>query len=349
MVCSRCSASCAQADRDAAAVAVAPGGRGRSLEPRRRQRAGRERARRRDRPLRSGDAISPPRSFPIRYVCGFGRNPPDGVISFDDLYEADTLDPLPAREAERAAEPGPGAHVAVITWDRTADGPVPVARSHAELMAGGLAILLESRLDREAVILSTWTLSSFAGLAATMMPCPAARGDTRAAPAFRPDDLPRAADRDRLQHGHRPGAACCPTCGERPSRRPGWLRQRHRYLARARTGHARAHLARCRYPVDRRACVWRGRPCRGRARARRQACRRAIRSPVRAKRPQRHGRGCRHRRHADGNGGTARPDGSACGLSARCRAHQSAPSQDRAERPGRYRLRLPSQPAQRWW
>ena len=42
-------------DRDAAAVAVAPGGRGRSLEPRRRQRAGRERARRRDRPLRSGD------------------------------------------------------------------------------------------------------------------------------------------------------------------------------------------------------------------------------------------------------------------------------------------------------
>ncbi len=60
--------------------------------------------------------------------------------------------------------------MAVITWDRTADGPVPVARSHAELMAGGLAILLESRLDREAVILSTWTLSSFVGLASTMMP-----------------------------------------------------------------------------------------------------------------------------------------------------------------------------------
>jgi AMP-binding enzyme len=108
--------------------------------------------------------------FPIRYVCGFGHNPPDGIISFDDLYENGTLDPLPWREAERAAEPGAGAHVAVITWDRTADGLVPVARSHAELMAGGLAMSLESPPDPDAVILSTWTLSSFAGLAVVMVP-----------------------------------------------------------------------------------------------------------------------------------------------------------------------------------
>jgi non-ribosomal peptide synthetase component E (peptide arylation enzyme) len=60
--------------------------------------------------------------FPIRYVCGFGHGAPDGVIAFDDLYATDKFDPLPPIEAERAPEPGPGAHVAVITWDASADG-----------------------------------------------------------------------------------------------------------------------------------------------------------------------------------------------------------------------------------
>ena len=52
----------------------------------------------------------------------------------------------------------------------TADGLVPVARSHAELIAGGLALLLEGRLAQDAVLLSTLTTSSFAGLAIAMVP-----------------------------------------------------------------------------------------------------------------------------------------------------------------------------------
>jgi acyl-CoA synthetase (AMP-forming)/AMP-acid ligase II len=108
--------------------------------------------------------------FPVRYVCGYGRDAPDGLIPFDDLYRANKLDPLPSLDAERAPDPGPGAHLAVITWDLTADGLVPVGRNHAELIAGGLGVLLESRMSQDAVVLSTLTLSSFAGLAIAIMP-----------------------------------------------------------------------------------------------------------------------------------------------------------------------------------
>ena len=109
-------------------------------------------------------------TFPIRFVCGFGADTPDGVIALDDLYTVKTLDPLPAHDPQRAHPPGPGAHLAVITWDVSPDGLVPVARSHGELIAGGLAVLREGRLERDAVILSTLMMSSFAGIASAMLP-----------------------------------------------------------------------------------------------------------------------------------------------------------------------------------
>jgi hypothetical protein len=106
--------------------------------------------------------------FPIRYVCGFGSNAPDGLVPFDDLFTTGKLDPLPAWDEERTSEPA--AHVALVTWDACADGLVPVARSHAEVIAGGLAVMLESRLAQDALLLSTLTLSSFANLAIAVMP-----------------------------------------------------------------------------------------------------------------------------------------------------------------------------------
>jgi non-ribosomal peptide synthetase component E (peptide arylation enzyme) len=106
--------------------------------------------------------------FPIRYVCGFGRDAPDGLVPFDDLFTIDKIDPLPAWNEERKSDPG--SHVALITWDTSADGLVPVARSHAELIAGGLAVMLEGRLAQDAVLLSTLTLSSFANLAVAVIP-----------------------------------------------------------------------------------------------------------------------------------------------------------------------------------
>jgi hypothetical protein len=108
-------------------------------------------------------------TFHLRFVCGFGHTVPDGVVALGDLFTAETLDPLPPAP-ERPYPPGPAAHLAAITWDVGADGAIPVARSHAELATGGLAVLLESRLRQDATILTTLTLSSFAGLSTALLP-----------------------------------------------------------------------------------------------------------------------------------------------------------------------------------
>ena len=73
--------------------------------------------------------------FSIRYVCGFGKNLPDGVVSFDDLFTAEKLDPVLPLDRER--QHNAAAHVAAITFDIGEGGVVPVARNHAELLAGG--------------------------------------------------------------------------------------------------------------------------------------------------------------------------------------------------------------------
>jgi acyl-CoA synthetase (AMP-forming)/AMP-acid ligase II len=109
-------------------------------------------------------------AFTVRHVCGFGPHPPDGAISLDDLYAAAETGPALASASGCAASSGRGAHLAALTWDVAAEGPVPVARSDAQLIAGGLAVLLESRIPQDAVILSTMPLSSFGGIAMTLVP-----------------------------------------------------------------------------------------------------------------------------------------------------------------------------------
>jgi hypothetical protein len=106
--------------------------------------------------------------FSIRYVCGFGANLPDGVVSFADLLA--TEPPDAAAPPDRARRHNAAAHLAAITFDVSASGIVPVARSHAELLAGGVAVLLESGLPQDAKILSTMVPSSFAGIGLTLVP-----------------------------------------------------------------------------------------------------------------------------------------------------------------------------------
>jgi len=106
--------------------------------------------------------------FPIRYVCGFGASLPDGIIPLDDLFVAEKIDPLPPPDRERKGSPA--AHVAAITFDIGADGVIPVARSHMELLAGGLAGLLESGIRQDATILSSLPVASFAGISLTLLP-----------------------------------------------------------------------------------------------------------------------------------------------------------------------------------
>ncbi len=104
-------------------------------------------------------------TFAIRFVCGFGEPLPDGVIGLDDTFHADAGPALalPRRDA-------PADHVAIVTFDIAADGIVPVARSHAELVAVGAAVVSEIGTSPCAVIISAIATSSLAGLAAVIMP-----------------------------------------------------------------------------------------------------------------------------------------------------------------------------------
>jgi len=106
--------------------------------------------------------------FSIRYVCAFGSKLPDGVVSFDDLMDADARDPVLPIEMERKSNAS--SHLAAVTFDTGEDGIVPVARNHAELLAGGIAVLLESHLPQEAVILSALPPASFAGISMSFLP-----------------------------------------------------------------------------------------------------------------------------------------------------------------------------------
>jgi hypothetical protein len=105
--------------------------------------------------------------FSIRYVCGFGKNLADGVVPLDDVFAIEKLDPLPR---DRGHAINPAAHVAAITWDISADGLFPVARNHIELLAGGLAVALEGRIEHESVVLSGFAPSSFGGMCLGLLP-----------------------------------------------------------------------------------------------------------------------------------------------------------------------------------
>jgi hypothetical protein len=103
--------------------------------------------------------------FPIRYVCAFGAGLPDGVIPLDGLLSGAAEPPVPV-----ARDRDPGRHVALVTWEVTRDGLVPVARNHAELIAGGLAALLEGGLEEDASMLACHAPSAFAGMAVAVVP-----------------------------------------------------------------------------------------------------------------------------------------------------------------------------------
>ena len=104
--------------------------------------------------------------FPIRFICAYGNDLPDSVVPLDDIFTAEQSSIVPrSMRAGNAAD-----HVAVVTFDVTGDGLAAVARSHAQLMAGGSSVFLEAGAARNANILSAIPLSSFAGLAAALMP-----------------------------------------------------------------------------------------------------------------------------------------------------------------------------------
>jgi acyl-CoA synthetase (AMP-forming)/AMP-acid ligase II len=103
--------------------------------------------------------------FPIRAVCGFGHDLPDGVAPLDDVLtsQAEFFQPF-VRTGNAAA------HVAVMTFDVITGGIVPAAHSHSELIARGLDVVREAALVEDVAILSTIPASSFAGIALAVIP-----------------------------------------------------------------------------------------------------------------------------------------------------------------------------------
>jgi hypothetical protein len=103
-------------------------------------------------------------TFTIRFLCGFGEDLPDGVVSVDDIFLGDDQAPQTERHGDASD------HVAVVTFDITADGIIPVARSHAELLAAGLAVHLEAGVAPNAAFLGALASASFASLASVVLP-----------------------------------------------------------------------------------------------------------------------------------------------------------------------------------
>ena len=121
--------------------------------------------------------------FSVRHICSFGPDLPDGIVSLDGVFSSSGAD-----VATAYVRAGPAAaHIAAITFDRDGHGPAPVARSHIELIAGGLEAFLEVGARADTPLLSTIPVSSFSGIALTMLPWLLSGGALHLHHGFEPD------------------------------------------------------------------------------------------------------------------------------------------------------------------
>jgi mycobactin salicyl-AMP ligase len=101
----------------------------------------------------------------VRFVLGFGRDLPDGVMSLDEALQAHedpAANPVTARKLQ-----GP----ALIGFTARAGVPLlPVFHGEDELLAQGAMTVLALSLDRHDVILNPYPLSGATGLALSLMP-----------------------------------------------------------------------------------------------------------------------------------------------------------------------------------
>jgi hypothetical protein len=100
-------------------------------------------------------------AFSIRHVCGFGNDLPEGMASLD-LAMSD-------QSAATRAVWQDGRKAAIVSFDVTVDGFRAVPRTHLNLIAGGLALFLESGVPQGATVMSAFAPSSFAGLTASLL------------------------------------------------------------------------------------------------------------------------------------------------------------------------------------
>jgi hypothetical protein len=100
-------------------------------------------------------------AFSIRHVCGFGNELPEGMASLDLA--------LSGESATTRAVTQDGRRAAIISFDVTADGFRAVPRTDLSLIAGGLALSLESDVPPGSMVMSAFAPSSFAGLTSSLV------------------------------------------------------------------------------------------------------------------------------------------------------------------------------------
>jgi acyl-CoA synthetase (AMP-forming)/AMP-acid ligase II len=100
-------------------------------------------------------------AFSIRHVCAFGEDLPEGMASLDQAIKSgSTTERTVVQDGRKAA---------LVSFDVTSDGFRAVPRTHLNLIAGGLAIFLESRLPQGARVMSAFAPSSFAGMSSSLL------------------------------------------------------------------------------------------------------------------------------------------------------------------------------------
>ena len=100
-------------------------------------------------------------AFSIRHVCGFGYDLPEGMASLDHAMAGESTTSRAVTQDGRRA--------AIISFDVTSEGFRAVPRTHLHLIAGGLALSLESDLPQGANVMSAFGPSSFAGLTSSLV------------------------------------------------------------------------------------------------------------------------------------------------------------------------------------
>jgi AMP-binding enzyme len=100
-------------------------------------------------------------AFSIRHVCGFGNDLPEGMASLDLAIDS--------QSATTRAVTQDGRRAAIVSYDVTAEGFRAVPRTHLNLIAGGLAVFLESEVPQGATVVSAFAPSSFAGLTSSLL------------------------------------------------------------------------------------------------------------------------------------------------------------------------------------
>jgi AMP-binding enzyme len=100
-------------------------------------------------------------AFSIRHVCGFGNDLPEGMASLDQALATPSETTREVRQDGRRA--------AIVSFDVTADGFCAVPRTHLHLIAGGLAMFLESGVSQGAKVMSAFAPTSFAGVTSSLL------------------------------------------------------------------------------------------------------------------------------------------------------------------------------------